>query len=125
MSLLVISNAPRPQPPFPMDCVPDWYLKCTASLTGISNVLLPRLLFPMYCVLSYSSISPPENLFLHTLFIATITNPYRNVSSGTGIGSERRARYWHECRERRGTKTRVYASLQGGGYKRTGRNPRG
>jgi len=52
-------------------------------------------------------------------------NPYWNVSSGTGIGSESCAGCWHEYRGWRGTKTRVYASLQEDGYKGIGRNPPG
>ena len=32
----------------------------------------------------------------------SVTNPYQNVGGGTGIGSESRAGYWHECQDREG-----------------------
>jgi len=37
------------------------------------------------------------------------------VSGGTGSEGKSHARYRHECREWRGTKTRIYTSLQGAG----------
>jgi len=31
----------------------------------------------------------------------SVTNPYQNVGGGTGVGSESRAGYWHECQDER------------------------
>jgi len=44
--------------------------------------------------------------------LVLVTNPYPDVKGGLSIKSESRAGYWHECRERGGTKSCVDASLR-------------
>ena len=50
----------------------------------------------------------------------SVTNPYPDVRWGLSIESESRAGYWHECRERGGTKSCVDTSLRGASTREQG-----